>query len=141
MGLDRETLPWESVRAVGPDAVMVEDDGVTAPPDAVDTGSAHATTDLTLMSEDGDRLGEVVDAVLSTGNPTQVVGFEIVASEAMPSAGTKLLIPIDAVTATSAEAMVVPHAALKFVHDDLSGFGAAVEQFRADLEGNDNATQ
>lgn len=128
-------LPWESVHSVGPDAVMIEVTGPSDDPESVPLGDAATATDLKVMTETGDELGRVVDVVLETGSPAKVVGLEIEAGSSMPSAGQHLLLPIATVTATSAQAIVVPAEAMRFVHDDLSGFGAAVEQFRASLEG------
>jgi sporulation protein YlmC with PRC-barrel domain len=128
-----EVLPWESVHAVGPAAVMIAEPEVLAARSALPLGDAVDTADIPVMTDAGDVLGRIVDVVLVTGSPAQVVGLEMEAGEAMPSSGERLLLPIDAVTATSAEAMVVPAGTTHFVHDDLSGFGAAVDQFRSSL--------
>ena len=133
-GPRKESVPWESVHAVGPDAVMIPHEDKVAERKAVPAGDAHATTDIPVITEAGDEVGRVTDVVLVTGTPTQIVGFEVEAGPAMPSKGQHVLIPFDAMTAASAQAVVVPAEALQFVQDDLAGFGASVEQFRAALK-------
>jgi hypothetical protein len=44
-----------------------------------------------------------------------------------------VLIPLPATLAVSGEKLVVPAAVTDFVADDLAGFGAAVDAFRARL--------
>jgi len=53
----------------------------------------------------------------------------------MGTKGTKVLIPLPDTLAASGEHLIVPAAAKDFVSHDLAGFGAAVEAFRAALEG------
>jgi hypothetical protein len=48
-------------------------------------------------------------------------------------AGRHLYIPLPDTLAVSGEALVVPAAATRYIRDDLSGFGSAVEEFRATL--------
>jgi hypothetical protein len=45
-----------------------------------------------------------------------------------------LLLPAGDTLAVSGETLMVPAAAADFVRDDLSGFGSAVEDFRARLK-------
>lgn len=130
-GPRNEALPWSSVHAVGADAVMVGDEGAL---DAGGTGEVHVATDVPVMSEAGDRLGSVVDVILETGTPTQVVGFEMAAADSQPSRGRRMLLPIEAVHAASEQAVVVPVEATHLVADDLAGFGAAVDRFRQSME-------
>jgi uncharacterized protein YrrD len=129
-GPRREALPWSSVHAVGADAVMVGGEDALAEGGA---GEAHVAIDVPVISEAGDRLGNVVDVILETGTPTQVVGFEVAAADSQPSKGRRTLLPIEAMRAASEEAVVVPVEATHLVADDLAGFGAAVEQFRRSM--------
>ena len=133
----KETVPWRSIHAVGPDAVMIPSVDATGDPEAVDDSDAHAATEIPVVTDDGAEVGRVTDVVLATGCPPEVVGFEIEAGEKMPSSGSRVLLPIEAMRAASSEAVVVPPTATDFVHDDLSGFGAAVDRFRASLEGDE----
>ena len=71
----------------------------------------------------------------ASGAECDVVGYEIQASEALGTKGTKLLIPLPDTLAASGDHLVVPASARDFVAHDLAGFGAAVEAFRAQLEG------
>lgn len=138
-GPRHETLLWEKVHAVGADAVMVADGEAATADDSVDLDEAHATVDLPLVTDDGQRLGQIVDVIVETGCPAQVVGFEVEPSEAMPSNAGRVLVPIDAMAAASEEAVVVPSGTRRFVHDELAGFGAAVAGFRSQ-GGNDEGT-
>jgi uncharacterized protein YrrD len=130
-----ESLPWEAVHAVGPDAVMVAEPVASADVGDVSTGDAVDTTGIPVITDGGDELGRVVDVVLVTGAPAQVVGLEVEAGASMPATGERLLLPLGVVTATSEQAIVVPADATHFVHDDLAGFGAAVDRFRSSLGG------
>ena len=98
-GPRKESVPWDSVHAVGPDAVMIQHEDKVAERQAVPAGDAHAATDIPVITETGDEVGRVVDVVLVTGTPTQIVGFEVEAGAAMPSKGQHVLIPVDAMTA------------------------------------------
>lgn len=129
-----ETVPWERVHAVGPDAVMIAERASLAGEDDVDAAGAREAVDVPVVTEGGERVGRVTDVVLATGLPCQVVGFEVEAAPSMPSAGEHLLMPMQAVTSASEQAVVVPAGGQHFVQDDLAGFGAAVERFRSELE-------
>jgi sporulation protein YlmC with PRC-barrel domain len=132
-GPRREALPWSSVHAVGADAVMVGGEDALA--GSGGHGEVHPATDVPVITEAGDKLGNVVDVILETGTPAQIVGFEVAAADSMPSKGRRMLLPIEAMRAASAQAVVVPVEATHLVADDLSGFGAAVEQFRSSMQG------
>ena len=67
------------------------------------------------------------------------MGYEIEASEALGTKGTKLLIPLPDTISASGEHLMVPASAKDFVSHDLAGFGAAVIAFRAQLGSGRNA--
>jgi hypothetical protein len=100
----------------------------------VGADAATDALDLPVITEGGDTLGRVVDVVLETGVPSQVVGLEVEPSPGSAKEARHVLMPLDALTATSEQAIVVPERATHFVQDDLAGFGAAAEQFRRSLE-------
>ena len=77
----------------------------------------------------------IIAASETVGGQCDVVGYEIEASEALGTKGTKLLIPLPDTIAASGEHLMVPASAKDFVSHDLAGFGAAVAAFRAQLEG------
>ena len=137
-GPQKRSLPWGEVRAVGPDAVMIDGEEAVARTDDI-PADGSPVVDLPVMSEGGDNLGRVVDVVLSTGSPAQVVGFELEAGPGMPGRTNNLLLPVDEMLAVSEQALVVPEEARRFVRDDLSGFGAAVDEYRGSLQGGDHA--
>ena len=86
-----------------------------------------------VLTDTGIDLGKVVDVIIETGVTAEIVGYEVAASEALATHGEHVLIPLPDTIAVSGEHLMVPAAALEFVSHDLSGFGAAVQDFRAKL--------
>lgn len=142
----KQGLPWSSVLALGSDAVMVRDEDALQPVQAVLDGSASSggsggdVLGSQVLTDAGTALGSVVDVVVEVGaggrGQCDVVGYEVEASPALRTKGTRLLIPLPDTLAASGEHLMVPASAEKFVGDDLAGFGAAVEEFRAQLGGS-----
>jgi sporulation protein YlmC with PRC-barrel domain len=131
-----ESLPWASVHAVGRDAVMVADVA------SLDHGELRATGDdadavlaVEVLADDGSHLGTLTDVVLSLGVEPELVGFELALASPDPGQGPNAFLPVDEMMAISGRALVVPAAARDFLHDDLSGFGAGVDAYRAQLGG------
>ncbi len=144
-GPRKEVLAWNSVAAFGPDAVMILREDVLAAPDEVfgggSSGSGHGDVlGSRVLTDGGTDLGKVVDVIIevsgTNGGQCDVVGYEVEASEALKTHGTKVLIPLPDTLAASAEHLMVPAGAVDFVRDDLAGFGAAVDDFRAHLKGS-----
>jgi sporulation protein YlmC with PRC-barrel domain len=144
----KQGLPWGSVAALGTDAVMIRHETVLEPLRTMlkATGSKGASGDVLgsqVLSDAGVDLGVVRDVIVSvdmTGETTgrsscDVVGYEIEASEALGTQGELVLIPLPDTIAASGEHLMVPASAKEFVGRDLAGFGAAVKEFRAQLEG------
>ncbi len=139
----KEGLAWSSITALGADAVMIADGHALQPTEAeLDTsrGSAGSHGNVLgsqVLTEDGVGLGTVHDVVVSVdatgGGQCDVVGYEIVASEHLGTQGEKVLIPLPDTMAVSGEHLMVPASVQEFVGEDLAGFGAAVERFRAQL--------
>jgi uncharacterized protein YrrD len=127
----KEVLPWSRVASLGRDAVMIADAGALGADDTAMASAGEAgqpdVIGVTVMTDDGTRLGAVADVILEIGETADVIGFEVEGPE------VRLLLPIDDTIAVSADALMVPAAARDFVRDDLSGFGAAVADFRARL--------
>lgn len=137
-------LPWSKVAALGSDAVMIRDEHALTDPAELDAGSARSIgkggniLGSQVLTDAGTDLGRVVDAIVEVFGGHQecdVVGYEIESSEALENAGTKVLIPLPDTMAASGEHLIVPASARNFVRKDLAGFGAAVEDFRKQLEG------
>ena len=78
-----------------------------------------------VVTEKGVRLGVVSDLILELGDSLSVVGYQLRDDDK-----TEKFIPLPAQLAISGEALVVPAETDEFVHNDLAGFGAAVEDFR-----------
>lgn len=138
-----KALPWSSVSALGNDAVMIADDDALEPLEALfdesasSDGGAGNVLGSQVLTDDGTDLGTVVDVIVEvthggTGK-CDVVGYEVESSEAVGSGGDKVLIPLPDTLAASGEHLMVPASAKDFVRQDLAGFGAAVEDFRAQL--------
>lgn len=141
----KHSLPWSAVSALGADAVMIQDETVLQPLQSLFATSASSggnggnVLGSRVLTDGGTDLGAVIDVIVEVegGGREQcdVVGYEIQASEALGTKGTKLLIPLPDTLAASGEHLIVPASATNFVGDDLAGFGAAVLAFRAQLEG------
>lgn len=144
----KTALPWTKVSALGRDAVMIIDGSVLVPREQLlaaaegAPGSGGRGGDVLgsrVLTDDGTELGTVVDVVVDVPDapgdgPADVVGYEIEASAALGTAGRKVLIPLPDTLAVSGENLMVPSSAREFVSNDLSGFGAAVAEFRSRLE-------
>lgn len=136
-GKMKQRLPTHRVTGIGPHAVMIPDedvlagrDGLRQPADDRDVIGARVLTD------DGRELGHVSDLVLRTqGNHADVIGYELDPAEGFRDSSSHVLLPLPDTLSASGDNLVVPAAAADYVRDDLAGFGAAVEDFRADLAG------
>ncbi|MEO3935300.1 PRC-barrel domain-containing protein [Dermatophilaceae bacterium Soc4.6] len=145
-GPKKEALAWESVGSLGADAVMIESDEVLEPFQSVldksasSGGSGGDVLGSKVLTDAGTDLGVVVDVVVEVDDEAhrcEVIGYEIEASEALETKGTKVLIPLPATLSASKEFLMVPDSARNFVGRDLAGFGASVAAFRAQLEGGE----
>ncbi len=131
-------LAYDRVAAIGRDAVMVDDESAVTSDDAalssdVDDAAGRNVIGNEVLTDAGQRLGTVIDVVVevTTG---EVVGYELTGDARLQAhAGRPLLIPIPATLAVSGDVLLVPAAAEPYIRDDLSGFGAAVDEFRAAL--------
>jgi uncharacterized protein YrrD len=141
----KQGLAWRAVASLGADAVMIADESVLEPvPDvlaasASSGGSGGNVLGSQVLTDSGVDLGKVVDIVIQVGDTRgaecDVVGYELEASDALGTKGTRLLIPLPDTLAASGEHLMVPARAKDFVSQDLAGFGAAILAFRAQLEG------
>ncbi len=133
-GRMRDALPASSVEAIGADAVMVagESDLAPAPGGADDLAGGGEPMPIVgnrVVTADGNVLGEVVGVVVETGDEHRAVGYEIAADDRSDT----MFVPISAQMALSATNLLLPEGATDFVRDDLAGFGAAVDDYRARL--------
>lgn len=131
----KDALPWEAVHGVGRDAVMIRDVAQLVPvADLAPRKAARRSNVLEdrVLTDSGRDLGTVVDVVLQGGAGLDVVGYEVEAGEALGT-GRRVFIPLPDTVSVSGENLIVPASAADFVSDDLSGFGAAVAEFRARL--------
>jgi uncharacterized protein YrrD len=133
-GRRHEMLPAANVRAIGRDAVTVTGEDALVDPKAApdELESADGQRDVMgndVVTEGGVSLGTVKDVVLLVGGTGEVVGYQL----ARPT-GEDAYIPLAAQLAVSGAALVVPNATAEFVRDDLVGLGAAVTEFRDQLE-------
>lgn len=142
-GPSKSALPWEAVHGLGRDAVMITGEDVLQPKDAVlergaVAGNGRGGGDVLgsrVLTDSGTDLGKVVEVIVSVDATADVVGYEIDSSDALGKDGRRVLIPLPDSIAVSGENLIVPAAAIEYVTDDLSGFGAAVEAFREHLHG------
>jgi uncharacterized protein YrrD len=133
----KDALPWAGVHGVGSDAVMVRVPEVLVPLDVVVPKAERKHGDVLfgeVLTETGQAIGTVVDVILEIGpGSAEVVGYEVEAASGLASAGRKVYIPVPSTMSVSREHLVVPAEVTEFVADDLAGFGAAVDAFRAKL--------
>lgn len=153
-GPKKEGIAWANVLGLGPDAVIIADAEVLEPvgdvlaaaaSSAAGAGSGGNVLGDRVLTDSGTDLGKVADVVVeydnAPGGSCDVVGYEIEASEALQESTSKsskhhrLLIPLPDTLAASSEHVMVPASAEQFVSQDLAGFGAAVQAFRAQLGG------
>jgi uncharacterized protein YrrD len=134
----RDVLPWSHVHALGPDAIMVASrDRLTArEPDTFAGGDAEDVVGGRVITDGGTELGTVTDLVLAVdASEARVVGYEIGGpSVEQGPGGDRRYIPLPETFAVSSAALIVPASVTDFIRDDLSGFGSAVDDFRAQLE-------
>jgi sporulation protein YlmC with PRC-barrel domain len=137
----RRSLPFSGVHAVGPAAVMIPSEAVFEDRDAV-VGKGEAghgrVIGVPVVTDQGTEVGTVRDVVIEAGTSGRVIGFEIDAHENAEQHRRKVFIPRGRTMAVSGQAVVVPARASHFVAEDLPGFGAQVEAFRAEA-GQPNA--
>lgn len=145
-GPKSQVLPWSSVAALGADAVMITDESVLAEPSALNDASAASgplrgdVLGSRVLTDAGTDLGQVVDVIVEvrgTSDQCDVVGYEIESAPGQENAGQKVLMPLPDTMAASGEHLIVPASATAFVRHDLAGFGAAIDDFRRQLEGRD----
>ncbi len=134
----KAVLPISSVAAIGRDAVMVattdacEDKGSPVAAE-VKAGAVGNVVGNDVLTDAGRRLGKVTDVVVAADSG-DVLGYELEGDERLQGhAGQRLFLPIPDTLAVSGQALMVPATAEPYIRDDLSGFGAAVDEFRAEL--------
>ncbi|HWC12943.1 MAG TPA: PRC-barrel domain-containing protein [Acidimicrobiales bacterium] len=134
----KAVLPISSVVAIGRDAVMVADTDAceekgSGPAAEVSAGGVGNVVGNEVLTDAGRRLGKVTDVVVAADSGA-VLGYELEGDEDLQGhAGQRLFLPIPDTLAVSGQALMVPATAEPFIRDDLSGFGAAVDEFRAEL--------
>jgi anti-anti-sigma factor len=128
-----QMLRWKDVHAVGRHAVMVTDTERLIGPSDFDTDPAGGADVLgdTVLTVGGTALGTVTDVLVDIGGDADVVGFEIVTTDALPPAGRRALIPRTSGSGVSGEAIVVSDTSTGFVTSDLAGFVASLSSWRS----------
>lgn len=143
-------LVADRVAAIGPDAVMIDDEGALVEPSAAPDGltdrrGSHPVIGTSAVSTDGRLLGTVAGVVIETGERPRAVGYEIsVPAEGDTAHGgshsgghgggdqhQSMFIPISPQLALSADNLVVPADDLPFMGTDLDGFSQIVTSFRS----------
>jgi uncharacterized protein YrrD len=144
-GRMRRVLSTEAITSIGRDAVMVADTEALTEADAAPDQMADAAHDdsvigTPVITDDGTRLGQVTDVVVSLGKGAQAVGYEL--GGAPGHGGQRSFVPLPDQLALSGDALMVPSELSHLVRDDLTGFGSAVAEFRsAGNGGGDSATK
>jgi uncharacterized protein YrrD len=137
-------LSMEAVWAIGRDAVMVVDANALAEVPGRATHASRNVLGNAVLTDVGDRLGEVTDLIVEVGvigpgsgssSAGSVVGYQLVGDTALQGReGHQLFIPLPYALAVSGQNLIVPSTVAPFIRDDLSGFGGAVSEFRDQLD-------
>lgn len=133
-GTMSEVLNVAQIAAIGADAVMVESDAELASPvpsaDATALGGeGRDVLGNSVITVDGTILGTVSGVIVSAGKRPAAVGYELTGDD-----GASVFIPTSAQLALSGDNLIVPAELTPFVRQDLAGFGASVDEFRAILD-------
>ena len=136
----KAVLPISGVAAIGRDAVMVADADACEEKrkgselvDELSSSSGRNVVGNDVLTDAGHRLGKVVDIIVAADSG-DVLGYELEGDPRLQAhAGRPLFMPIPDTLAVSGTILMVPASAEPFIRDDLSGFGAAVDEFRAKL--------
>lgn len=123
--------------AIGRDAVMVADASACEERgglvEEVQSSAGRNVIGNDVLTDAGVRLGKVTDIVVAIDSG-EVLGYELEGDPKLQGhSGARLFLPIPATLAVSGTALLVPASAEPYIRDDLSGFGAAVDSFRAQL--------
>ncbi len=132
----RTTLLVDDVRAVGHDAVIVQDPGALHERDDAPDAVADPATDqdvigAPVITEEGTRLGAVADVVMSLGEKIEAVGYELSDLTGVGGHDGRAFVPLPDQLAVSGDALLVPTDLQEFLRDDLTGFGGAIDDYRA----------
>jgi uncharacterized protein YrrD len=141
-GRMKRVLGTEAITSIGADAVMVADNEALAEPgdapqqmaDAPDDGSVIGTP---VITDGGTRLGEVADVIVSLGASARAVGYELTGTPNDGRGGQRAFVPLPEQLALSGNALMVPDELEHMVRDDLTGFGAAIDEFWSSRSNND----
>jgi uncharacterized protein YrrD len=129
---DRGQLALESITAIGHHAIMITSDGVIAQHiGSLDQALKEPREVLgdEVLTDGGKRIGKVIDLVLQLEpSRVDVAGYEVETED-----GKKVLVPIPETFGVSGDTLVVPAIVEQYITHDLTGFGGAVERFRAHL--------
>lgn len=130
----KQVLTNDAIHGIGRAAVMVASDSeLTERRDAPDHVAApdrdRTVTGATVVTESGTALGEIADVVLQIDGGVDVVGYELAPSGARTNPA---FVPLPDQKSVSGDALVVPDRLEAFLRDDLSGFGGAIDAFRAE---------
>lgn len=139
-----EVLPWDRLHAVGRDAVMITDtNALTSPSEAPvvsATGPDRNVVGDLVITDEGTALGHVVDLVVEVDDRAEVVGYVVRPDAGRAQKGdAPLLVPLPEQLSVSGDSLIVPSTVEAYVRDDLTGFGAAVDDFRARLQEGESA--
>ena len=95
----KDSLSWGSVAALGPDAVMIRDEGDLAAEDEATPSLAEPPSDRNVLgdavlTDEGVQLGVVSDIIVETGERAEVVGYEIEDKSADAKASRVRFLPL-----------------------------------------------
>jgi uncharacterized protein YrrD len=136
----KTALLLEHVHAIGRDAVTVESEEALGAGEGGPVPRSRNVLGNDVLTDGGDILGSVTDLIVRGGViggskdlAGEVVGYQVRPTTAGKDETHDELVPLPYALAVSGTHLVVPATVRPFVTSDLSGFGGAVADFRAQL--------
>jgi sporulation protein YlmC with PRC-barrel domain len=115
-----ESLPWSAVHAIGQDAVMVKSSDVLVEGEVAPGNPADSVIDIDVLTDQGDRLGHLIDVIIEPGQPAKVVGFEMLVERTDSREQRRVLVPNTDEVAVSGRALIVPDTAMTPLRSELA---------------------
>ncbi|MEU7576833.1 PRC-barrel domain-containing protein [Streptomyces sp. NPDC041068] len=137
----RKSLPWAGVYALGVDAVMIASAEALEDRSAVASGeeaSGGLVRGAGVLTDQGVRVGTVVDVVVEAGAEGRIVGVEMSAAESTGRHEHTLFLPLDSRPAMTGDTLMVPAHDMERAVEDLDGLAAAVRRKRLTEKEGDN---
>ncbi|MEV5982500.1 PRC-barrel domain-containing protein [Streptomyces sp. NPDC052114] len=129
----RKSLPWAGVHALGADAVMIASAEALEDRASVASGeeaSGGLVRGARVLTDEGVRVGTVVDVVVEAGRDGRVVGVEMAPAKERGRRRTAVFLPLGTRPAMTGDTLMIPAADVERAVGDLGDLEAAVRHKR-----------